>query len=207
MTRKTRVLVADDHAIVRMGLTSLLGTSPQFDVVGEAFDGEDAVRKSLELHPDVVIMDISMPRMDGIAATTALHEKAPNIKIILLTTFNSSESIAQGLKAGAVGAMLKNTDNEELLRTIQSIAEGQKVITNEVERLLEEDPPLPDLSPRQLEIIESIAHGFTNREIAVKLDISIESVKSHIKILLEKLGAASRAEAASIAIKKRLLHT
>ena len=206
MTRKTRVLVADDHAIVRMGLTSLLGTSPQFDVVGEAFDGEDAVRKSLELHPDVVIMDISMPRMDGIAATTALHEKAPNIKIILLTTFNSSESIAQGLKAGAVGAMLKNTDNEELLRTIQAIAEGQKVITNEVERLLEEDPPLPDLSPRQLEIIESIAHGFTNREIAVKLDISIESVKSHIKILLEKLGAASRAEAASIAIKKRLLH-
>lgn len=207
MTRKTRVLVADDHAIVRMGLTSLLGTSPQFDVVGEAFDGEDAVRKSLELHPDVVIMDISMPRMDGIAATTALHEKAPNIKIILLTTFNSSESIAQGLKAGAVGAMLKNTDNEELMRTIQAIAEGQKVITNEVERLLEEDPPLPDLSPRQLEIIESIAHGFTNREIAVKLDISIESVKSHIKILLEKLGAASRAEAASIAIKKRLLHT
>lgn len=206
MTRKTRVLVADDHAIVRMGLTSLLGTSPQFDVVGEAFDGEDAVRKSLELHPDVVIMDISMPRMDGIAATTALHEKAPNIKIILLTTFNSSESIAQGLKAGAVGAMLKNTDNEELLRTIQAIAEGQRVITNDVERLLEEDPPLPDLSPRQLEIIESIAHGFTNREIAVKLDISIESVKSHIKILLEKLGAASRAEAASIAIKKRLLH-
>lgn len=207
MTRKTRVLVADDHAIVRMGLTSLLGTSSQFDVVGEAFDGEDAVRKSLELHPDVVIMDISMPRMDGIAATTALHEKAPNIKIILLTTFNSSESIAQGLKAGAVGAMLKNTDNEELMRTIQAIAEGQRVITNEVERLLEEDPPLPDLSPRQLEIIESIAHGFTNREIAVKLDISIESVKSHIKILLEKLGAASRAEAASIAIKKRLLHT
>lgn len=205
MTRKTRVLVADDHAIVRMGLTSLLGTSPQFDVVGEAFDGEDAVRKSLELHPDVVIMDISMPRMDGIAATAALHEKAPDIKVILLTTFNSSESIAQGLKAGAVGAMLKNTDNEELLRTIQAIAEGQRVITNEVERLLEEDPPLPDLSPRQLEIIESIAHGFTNREIAVRLDISIESVKSHIKILLEKLGAASRAEAASIAIKKRLL--
>lgn len=207
MTRKTRVLVADDHAIVRMGLTSLLGTSPQFDVVGEAFDGEDAVRKSLELHPDVVIMDISMPRMDGIAATAALHEKAPNIKVILLTTFNSSESIAQGLKAGAVGAMLKNTDNEELLRTIQAIAEGKRVVTNEVERLLEEDPPLPDLSPRQLEIIESIAHGFTNREIAVKFDISIESVKSHIKILLEKLGAASRAEAASIAIKKRLLHT
>lgn len=203
--KKTRVLIADDHAIVRMGLASLLGTSPLFDVVGEAFDGADAVRQALALHPDVVVMDISMPRQDGIAATAELHKSMPDVKVLLLTTFNSSESIAQGLRAGALGAALKNTDNDELLRAVQATAEGRRTITAEVERLLADDPPLPDLSPRQVEILESIARGLTNREIAVQLAISLESVKSHVKIVLGKLGAASHTEAASIALRKRLL--
>lgn len=205
--KKVRVLVADDHAIVRMGLVSLLGTSSQFDVVGEAFDGQDAVQKALALRPDVVVMDIAMPRKDGIAATAELHEKAPDIKVLLLTTFTSSESIAQGLRAGAVGATLKNTDNDKLLQTVRAVAMGQNAVTPEIERMLSENTPNPALSPRQLEIIGCIAQGLTNREIAAKLSISLESVKSHIKILLEKLGATSRTEATSIAMKKHLLRT
>ena len=202
---KIRVLIADDHAIVRMGLASLLGTSKEIEVVGEAFDGADAVRKVAKLQPDVVVMDIMMPRKDGIAATAEIREKAPETKVLLLTTFNSSENIDKALKAGASGAALKSTNNGELIRTVLAVAQGKTVLTPEVERLLADDPPLPDLSPRQIEILESIARGLTNKEIAAQLEISLESVKSHIKIILEKLGAASRAEAASIAQRKRLL--
>jgi len=205
MTGKTRVLIADDHAIVRMGLSSLLGTSKSIEVVGEAFDGADAVRKALKLTPDVVIMDLAMPRKDGIAATTELRKLLPNTNILILTTFSSSEDIARALRAGALGAVLKSSGNDELIAAILTVANGGQFLSSDVKRLLEFDPPLPDLSPRQIEILESIARGLTNREISTLLDIGLESVKSHIKIILEKLGAASRTEAASIAQKKHLL--
>lgn len=205
MQRNVRVLVADDHAIVRMGLVSLLGTAEGIEVVGEAFDGADAIAKALALRPDVVVMDIAMPRKDGLAATAELKKALPGVQVLLLTTFSSSESIAQGLQAGASGAALKSAANDELLAAIRAVAEGRRVVTPEVRRLLAEDPPLPELSPRQREILESIARGLTNRDIAAQLNISLESVKSHVKILLEKLGAASRAEAAARAMQKRLL--
>ena len=200
-----RVLIADDHAVVRMGIASLLGTRKDISVVGDAFDGEDAVSKVLALRPDVVIMDLMMPRLDGISATTEIISKAPGTKILLLTTFSSSENIAKALKAGALGAAMKSSSNDDLIAAVLAVAQGGRYLTSEVEQLLAEDPPLPDLSQRQLQILESIARGLTNKEISTQLDISLESVKSHIKIILEKLGAASRTEAASIAQRKHLL--
>lgn len=202
---KIRVLIADDHAVVRMGLVSLLGTSKSIEVVGEAFDGEETVKKALKIKPDVVVMDLVMPRKDGIVATTELREKSPLTKVLILTTFSSSENIARALKAGATGAVLKSSGNDELIGAVLKVAKGERYLSADIEHLLEDDPPLPDLSPRQIEILESIARGLTNKEIAAQLEISLESVKSHIKIILEKLGAASRTEAASIAQRKHLL--
>lgn len=202
---KTRVLIADDHAIVRMGLASLLGTTKSIEVVGEAFDGEDAVRKTLKIKPDVVMMDLVMPRKDGVEATAELHEKAPDVRVLILTTFSSSENIAKALKAGASGAILKSSDNDEMIAAVLKVAGGERFLSADIERLLADDPPLPDLSPRQVEILESIARGLSNKEISSQFDISLESVKSHIKIILEKLGAANRTEAASIAQRKRVL--
>ena len=202
---KIRVLIADDHAVVRMGLASLLGTSKAIEVVGDAFDGEDTVRKALKLAPDVVVMDLVMPRKDGIAATAELQKKVPSAKILILTTFGSSENIAKALKAGAIGAVLKSSGNDELIGAVLKVAKGERYLSGEVQQLLKDDPPLPDLSPRQIEILDSVARGLTNKEISTQLDISIESVKSHVKIILEKLGAGSRTEAASIAQRKQLL--
>ena len=205
MSNRIKVLIADDHAVVRMGLASLLGTSKAIEVVGEAFDGEDTVRKALKLKPDVTIMDLVMPRKDGIVATAELREKLPETKVLILTTFSSSENIAKALKAGATGAVLKSSSNDELIGAVLKVARGERYLSADIEHLLEDDPPLPDLSPRQIEILESISRGFTNKEISTQLEISLESVKSHIKIILEKLGAASRTEAASIAQRKHLL--
>ena len=200
-----KVLIADDHSIVRMGLVSLLGTAKNIHVVGEAVDGADAVRKTLKLKPDIVIMDLVMPRKDGIAATEEIHSAAPDIKILILTTFGTSDDIARALKAGATGAIMKSATNRELLSAIQTVAAGQQVVSEEVEGLMRNDPPIPELSPRQSEILESITRGLTNKEIAIQFNISLESVKSHVKVILEKLDAASRTEAASIAQRKKLL--
>ena len=203
--RMIKVLIADDHSIVRMGLVSLLGTAKNIQIVGEAVDGVDAVRKTLKLKPDIVIMDLVMPRKDGIAATEEIHSAAPGVKILILTTFGTSDDIARALKAGATGAIMKSATNRELLSAIQTVAAGQEVVSAEVEGLMRNDPPIPELSPRQSEILESITRGLTNKEIAIQFDISLESVKSHVKVILEKLDVASRTEAASIAQRKKLL--
>ena len=202
---KTRVLIADDHSVVRMGLASLLGTAKNMEVVGEAVDGIDAVRKALKLHPDVVVMDLVMPRKNGVAATEEIRAAAPEVKILILTTFGTSDDIARALKAGATGAIMKSATNRELLATVQAVAAGQRVVSAEIEGLMRNDPPLPELSQRQREILDGICRGLTNKEIAMMLDISLESVKSHVKIILEKLDASSRTEAASIAAQKRLM--
>ena len=202
---KTKLLIADDHTLVRMGLTALLNMQKDMSVIRQAKNGAEAVTETLRLRPDIVIMDLIMPRKDGIAATTELHERIPETKVLILTTFSSSENIAKALKAGATGAVLKSSGNDELIGAVLKVAKGEHYLSADIEHLLEDDPPLPDLSPRQIEILESISRGLTNKEIAIQLEISLESVKSHIKIVLEKLGAASRTEAASIAQRKHLL--
>ena len=205
MKAKVRVLIADDHSVVRMGLASLLGTAKNVEVVGEAINGDEAVRKALKLRPDVVVMDLVMPRKDGVAATEEILVATPETKVLILTTFGTSDDITRALKAGATGAIMKSATNRELLAAVQSVAQGRRFVSAEVEGILANDPPIPELSQRQREILESIARGLTNREIATQLDISLESVKSHVKVILEKLEASSRTEAAAIAQRKNLL--
>lgn len=202
---KIRILIADDHAIVRMGLATLLGAQDGIEVVGEANNGEQAVTRALKLKPDVVVMDLVMPKKDGIAATTELHEKLPTAKCLILTSFGTAEELQAALHAGAAGILLKSTANSKLVAAIRKIASGKKAIADDVEQLLSEEQPIPDLSPRQREILESITRGLSNAQIALQLDIGAESVKTHMEKLFAKLGAATRAEAVAIALRKHLL--
>ena len=202
---KIKVLVADDHAIVRTGLVSLLGHAGDIEIVGEAGNGEAAVSKALKLAPDVVVMDLMMPKKDGIGATAEIREKLPGTKVLILTSFGTSEEIARAFAAGATGAVLKNAANSELVSAVRRVAAGKRTVSREVENMLDNDPPVQDLSPRQREILESFTRGLTNGQIALLLDISPESVKTHIAKLFEKIGAANRSEAVSIALRKHLL--
>ena len=200
-----KVLIADDHAIVRMGLVSLLDRAEGLEVVGEAGNGAEAVAKALKLNPDVAVIDLVMPKMDGIAATVELHTKMPKVKVLILTSFGTSEEVSKALAAGACGVVLKSAANAELIAAIRRIAAGKRVISQEIEHMLANDPPVQRLSPRQREILESITRGLTNNQIAMQFDISPESVKTHIAKLFEKIGAANRSEAVSIAMRRHLL--
>jgi two-component system vancomycin resistance associated response regulator VraR/NarL family two-component system response regulator LiaR len=202
---KIKVLIADDHTIVRAGLTALLGTEKDIEVVGEAKNGAEAVSNAVELHPDIVIMDLMMPKMDGVEATKELLRKAPSAKTILLTTYGTSDGIAHALRAGARGAVLKNADNSELAKAIRIVAQGGDYISPDIRQQLAADPPVPDLTPRQSEILESMVRGLTDRDIAQQLRLSPESVSEHVGAIRQKIGAANRTEAVAIAMRKYLL--
>ena len=202
---KIKVLIADDHTIVRAGLTALLGTEKDIEVVGEAKNGAEAVSNAVALHPDIVIMDLMMPKMDGIEATKELLRKAPSAKTILLTTYGTSDGIAHALRAGARGAVLKNADNSELAKAIRIVAQGGDYISPDIRQQLAADPPVPDLTPRQSEILESMVRGLTDRDIAEQLGLSPESVSEHVGAIRQKIGAANRTEAVAIAMRKYLL--
>jgi len=206
MKSTTRILIADDHAIVRMGLVSLLGMQDGFEVVGDAEDGEMAVKKALELKPDVIVMDLMMPRKDGAAATAEIHAALPEAKIVVLTTFGTSDGIMNALNAGATGVLMKSEPNAQLVAAIRTVAAGGQAISDEVERLLEEDPPAKALTPRQMEILEGMTRGLTNKDIATALGIREDRVKDHINAIFSRLGAANRTEAVAIALRKHLLH-
>ena len=200
-----RVLIADDHLIVRMGLVTLLENSPCITVVGEAEDGNEAVRKALKLKPDVVIMDLMMPEKDGTAATSEIKAAAPEINILLLTTFATSDTIAKALVAGPSSARPKNPPTAKPKEAIRTVANGKQAIADDIKDILAEDPPAPELTARQAEILKSVTLGLTNREIALQLDICPTVVKEHLNAIFNKLGAANRAEAIAIALRKHLL--
>lgn len=202
--KKTRLLIVDDHAVYRIGLVALLETVPDIEVVGEADDGETAVREALRLKPDVVLMDIMMPGMDGIDATKAIHQRLPSAQILVLTTSATSDDLAAALRNGAAGAINKSADNARLVAAIHMVAEGKESVSPEIQRLIAEDPPAPELSRRQSEILQAITRGLSNPEIAKQLGISTESVKEYINNLFAKIGAANRTEAAAIALRKHL---
>ena len=203
--KKIKILIVDDHAIFRRGLTSLLNTVREFCVVGEAEDGAMAIRRIDELKPDVVIMDLMMPVMDGTAATAEILQKHPQAKIVILTTFGSFNGLATALKAGAAGALLKNIDNDDLVTALQDIASGKTVIAPEIRRILKDDPPTPELSKRQQEILGLLVKGLTNGEIATQLALQEDSIKKVVNAIFEKIGARNRAEAVAIALRKHLL--
>ena len=205
MKHKIKVLVADDHAIVRKGLSSLIAMESDLVVVGEAIDGEDAISKTLSLNPDVVIMDLMMPKMDGAVATAELHSKAPMTKVIILTTFGTSDGIAHALDSGACGALAKSSDNDELLTAIREVSAGKKYISPEIRHQLDSDPPVKRLTPRQQDILASLVRGLTNKDIARMFGIRPDSAGAHVNDILQKLGAANRSEAVAIALRKHLL--
>ena len=203
--KKIRILVVDDHAVVRMGLISLLETESDITVVGEASNGEEAVDKARKLRPDLVLLDIVMPSKDGIAATSDIKSELPEVKILVLTTFSSTDDIARALRAGADGALLKSSDYAEVVTAIRRVASGKKFMTQEVKKMLEESPPLPELTERQLDVITSMARGLTNADIAKQFGITADGVKFHITSILAKLGAANRSEAIAIALRNHLI--
>ena len=205
MKTKIKILIADDHAIVRIGLSALLKTESDLSVVGVAKDGEEAVAEALRLNPDVIVMDLMMPKKNGVEATAEIHERLPGTKIIILTTFAASDGIKHALDAGATGAVMKTAEDAELVSIIRAVAAGDTVISDEIQQLLTEDPPAEDLTPRQLEILESVTRGFTNADIAKQFGIREQSVKEHISTILAKIGAANRSEAVAITMRKHLL--
>ena len=205
MEPKIRILIADDHLIVCTGLSALLGTEKDMEVVGTAKNGIEALRETMRLKPDVVIMDLMMPKMDGVAATAEIAAKAPESRVVLLTTFGTSDGIAHALAAGAKGAILKNTDNAELARAIRKVARGGEFISSDIQQQLAADPPIPQLTPRQQEILAAMVRGLTDRDIARQLGIRLDGVNDHVRAILAKIGAANRTEAVAIAMRKHLL--
>ena len=202
---KIKVLVADDHAIVRIGLKSVLDYETDIEVVGEAKNGIEAVQEAERTQPDVIIMDLVMPRKDGVSATREIHARLPDTKILILTTFGTSDGIAHALEEGASGAMMKTADDEKIVSAIRRIARGETYISPDIRRQLEENPPVPKLSPRQTEVLTMIANGKSNKEIAAQLGIRIDSVEDIANALYAKLSVSNRAEAVDVAHRKHLL--
>ena len=204
---KIRILIVDDHAIVRMGLAAILGTKADLEVIGDAEDGSAAIQKAQKLRPDVVLMDIVMPEMDGATATAKILQLLPQTKVIILTSFGEADGIAHALDAGASGALMKNVDYSELVTAIRAVMEGETVVAPEIRKMIKDMPPVPELSERQRDILISISRGLTDADIATQLNLSPYSVREHITTIFKKLDAANKAEAVAIATRKQLLNT
>ena len=204
-TDKIRVLLADDHLVVRMGLVTLLSLEDDICVVGEACDGGEAVRLAIEKRPDVVIMDVMMPEMDGARATAEIIRNAPGVKILLLTTYSSAAEVGQGLRAGATGALVKECAREDLVEAIRATARGESVISPLIRAGQASQEDTPTLSPRQIEILSYVAKGLTTREIAQLVGIGQDGVKNHLRAIFLTLNTATRAEAVTVAMHYGLL--
>jgi DNA-binding NarL/FixJ family response regulator len=223
MTRPIRVLVADDQKVVREGLVMVLGMLDDVEVIGTASDGADAVEMTASLHPDIVLMDLRMPRCDGVEATRLLRERQPEVKVVVLTTYADDRSVIDALRAGARGYLTKDAGGEEIRQGLRQVFQDRAVIDPAVQHHLlnaieaapppDQDPPapvdrqalLPDgLTPREAEVLTLIAGGLSNAEIAGRLVVSEGTVKSHINHLLAKIGARDRAQAVSYAYQHGL---
>ena len=219
---KTRILLADDHDVVRSGLRALLQTSPNFAIVGEAVDGETAVRMAQETKPDVVIMDISMPNLDGIAATKAIKDKLPDVKVVILTVHEDEEYAYQVLRAGASGYVLKNAGKKDIFKAIESAVSGQRFFSPGISNIIVEsftkranEQPRIDQQPastsdqpltkREIEVLKYIALGHTNRQIADTLFLSFRTVNTHRANIMQKLNIHETAGLVRYAISTGLV--
>jgi two-component system, NarL family, response regulator LiaR len=204
-----RVLITDDHGVVRQGLRMFLSLDPELEVVGEASNGEEALRMARELEPDVVLMDLVMPVMDGIEATGAIRAELPNVEVIALTSVLEDASVSGAVKAGAIGYLLKNTEAEELGRVIKAAADGQVQLAPEAaERLMREvrAPESPEaLTERETEVLKLMARGKANKQIASALFVGEKTIKAHVSSILAKLGVQSRTQAALHAVRTGLV--
>ena len=206
MKSTIRILLADDHLVVRMGLSALLSAQPGLEVVGEASDGDSAVRLAKKLRPSVVIMDVRMPNKDGVTATREIRQDLPETNVLVLTTYGDSQEVARALDAGAVGALIKDCSKACLVSAIRAAAAGRRTISPEIESSLAAKPSLPQLSPRHREILQLVARGLNNGDIAKLLGISRNCVKVHLSTAYARLGASARAEAVTMALDAGLIN-
>jgi NarL family two-component system response regulator LiaR len=210
MTDPIRVLIVDDHAMVRKGLVAILKNMPELELVGEARDGREAIEYCGQLKPDVVLMDLIMPELGGVAATRAIHQRWPNVRVIALTSFQEKELVQDALQAGAIGYLLKNISGDELAEAIRKAYGGQPTLAPEaihalVQPVSEATTLGADLTRREQEVLALLVKGMSNPEIAERLVISRATVKVHVSSILSKLGVASRGEAISLAIQNKLV--
>ncbi len=210
MTQPIRVLIADDHPIVRKGIRALLRTEPDLQVVGEAKDGTEAVALAQSLCPDVVLMDLVMPKLDGIEATRQILSKQPGAKVLVLTSFAANDKVFPAIKAGALGYLLKDSDPEALVQAIHQVYQGESSLDPSIARKLLSELALPSahnlttdpLTARELEVLRLVAQGKNNRQIAVELFITDMTVRTHVSSILSKLHLASRTQAALYALRE-----
>ncbi|MDX3099857.1 response regulator [Nonomuraea angiospora] len=202
-----RLLIADDHPIVRDGIRGMFAGDPDFEVLGEAGDGAQAVELARALNPDVILMDLRMPRLDGVAAIKELARLGVAARVLVLTTYDTDRDVLPAVEAGATGYLLKDTGRDELVRAVRTAARGEAVLSPSVAtRLLGQvRAPADPLSARELEVLQLIADGATNREVATRLFISEATVKSHVLHIYTKLGVNDRAAAVAVAFRRGLL--
>jgi DNA-binding NarL/FixJ family response regulator len=203
-----RILVTDDHPVVRAGLSGMLSGEPDFEVVGEAQNGKEAVAFVGERKPDVVLMDLRMPEMDGVTAIQHIKSNYPDVHILVLTTYESDADILRAIETGATGYLLKDTPREELFGAIRMVAQGQSPLAPGVAaRLMQRvrNPEEEGLSTREIEVLELVAHGTSNKEIAKQLWVSETTVKSHMLHIFDKLGVTDRTAAVTAALKRGII--
>ena len=207
---RIRVLVADDHPMLREGLTAVLGTQPDFEVIGEAADGSEVVRLAQELRPDVILLDLEMPTLDGVAALERLRDAGSGARTIVFTAYDADERILRSLRAGARGYLLKGAARTEIFDAIRTVHSGGSLlgpaVTSRLLDHIEQGDERPEgLTPRELEVLALLARGLKNAQIAEELYISERTVKFHVSSILAKLGAGTRTEAARIAVRRGLV--
>jgi NarL family two-component system response regulator LiaR len=215
MAETIRILIADDHPLVRRGLSTLFATEPGMELVGEAADGQEAVQKARALQPDVILLDLMMPRQTGLEAIHEIVAQNPDAHILVLTSFGEDDQVFPAIKAGAMGYLLKDSSHEELLKAIRDVYRGEsslhptiaRKLVREIKQPVAADPPRADeaLTSREVDVLRLVARGLSNREVAEELVISERTVAAHVRSILNKLHLANRTQAALFALKEGLV--